>query len=309
MEKDRLTSLAQFQTSIIQHAMTFPLARRIVYSTCSVHAQENERVVEAILASNSNFILAPRSQVLPTWSTRGEKQSQGRLTDGRAQGCEDGGTKAFSLMIFPPLPPLPSLIQMNWSLLFVLIQKRIGPMGSLSLASSVVPPPFPGMWMQGLKDLENMVDPRKRKNQAHLNLMTKSMRRRRRRRRVEGAMILWNPLPQHPLLQVLGRVKGNEVRRQKRSKGRRPGHSRTRRCLSGKKKNSSNGRSHILELLVPDIPSPSPPPEVGESMHLFLTGSLPYIHIFLNVCTYTLSLFFPRHRRVNTRKEALKMPL
>ncbi|RKP12880.1 williams-Beuren syndrome critical region protein 20 copy A [Piptocephalis cylindrospora] len=80
-EKDRLVSLSQFQISIIKHAMTFPAARKIVYSTCSVHAQENERVVETILASHPHFILAPRSQVLPTWSTRGETKSQGNLTD------------------------------------------------------------------------------------------------------------------------------------------------------------------------------------------------------------------------------------
>ena len=49
--EDRLTSLSSFQLSLLQHAFSFPAARRITYSTCSIHAEENEQVVQKALAS------------------------------------------------------------------------------------------------------------------------------------------------------------------------------------------------------------------------------------------------------------------
>ena len=33
----------------MKHALLFPSARKVVYSTCSIHAQENERVVVDLL--------------------------------------------------------------------------------------------------------------------------------------------------------------------------------------------------------------------------------------------------------------------
>ncbi|EJD49049.1 S-adenosyl-L-methionine-dependent methyltransferase [Auricularia subglabra TFB-10046 SS5] len=70
--EERLERLAAFQQSMIAHAMTFPNVRRIVYSTCSVHATENERVVRAALvAADGEWTLAPRRQVLPSWPRRG----------------------------------------------------------------------------------------------------------------------------------------------------------------------------------------------------------------------------------------------
>ncbi|KAI7848118.1 S-adenosyl-L-methionine-dependent methyltransferase [Circinella umbellata] len=68
---ERLKNLSDFQISIIQHAFKFPNAKRVVYSTCSIHPQENEQVVKAVLKDNSDFTLAPRSSVLPTWKRRG----------------------------------------------------------------------------------------------------------------------------------------------------------------------------------------------------------------------------------------------
>jgi putative methyltransferase len=46
---ERLASLQAFQIKVIQKAMTFPRVQRIVYSTCSVHLEENEVVVAEIL--------------------------------------------------------------------------------------------------------------------------------------------------------------------------------------------------------------------------------------------------------------------
>jgi hypothetical protein len=52
-----------------------PKASRIVYSTCSVHATENERVVCAALLSEEAvagpFHLASKQDVLPKWHRRG----------------------------------------------------------------------------------------------------------------------------------------------------------------------------------------------------------------------------------------------
>ncbi|KAI9247490.1 S-adenosyl-L-methionine-dependent methyltransferase [Phascolomyces articulosus] len=68
---ERLKNLSDFQISVIQHAFKFPNAKRVVYSTCSIHAQENEQVVRTVLADNPDFTLAPRESVLPTWQRRG----------------------------------------------------------------------------------------------------------------------------------------------------------------------------------------------------------------------------------------------
>ncbi|KAJ1678972.1 hypothetical protein EV182_002986, partial [Spiromyces aspiralis] len=69
--RQRLANLAEFQTQVILHAMKFPSAKRISYSTCSVHREENEEVVARVLAAQSRFTIAPRSEVLPKWPHRG----------------------------------------------------------------------------------------------------------------------------------------------------------------------------------------------------------------------------------------------
>ncbi|KAL1677689.1 S-adenosyl-L-methionine-dependent methyltransferase [Schizophyllum commune] len=77
-QDERLAKLASFQLLMIKHAMKFPSARRIVYSTCSIHATENEHVVREALASEEcrtgDFALASRDSVLPTWPRRGMKE-------------------------------------------------------------------------------------------------------------------------------------------------------------------------------------------------------------------------------------------
>ncbi|RFU79925.1 nol1 nop2 sun domain [Trichoderma arundinaceum] len=54
-EKDleaRLEALSAFQLTLLVHAFRFPRAKKVTYSTCSVHSQENERVVIRALASD-----------------------------------------------------------------------------------------------------------------------------------------------------------------------------------------------------------------------------------------------------------------
>lgn len=67
-DQARLTSLASFQLKCLNHALSFPRLNRLVYSTCSIHQQENEDVVSTCLQHNTNFRLVP---VLPLWPERG----------------------------------------------------------------------------------------------------------------------------------------------------------------------------------------------------------------------------------------------
>ncbi|CRG91916.1 hypothetical protein PISL3812_08970 [Talaromyces islandicus] len=52
MSTERLTKLSNLQTHIVEHALRFPAASRVTYSTCSTHVLENESVVSRILASD-----------------------------------------------------------------------------------------------------------------------------------------------------------------------------------------------------------------------------------------------------------------
>ncbi|TRX88524.1 hypothetical protein FHL15_010563 [Xylaria flabelliformis] len=47
----RLEALSSFQLTLLLHAFTFPAARKVTYSTCSIHAEENEQVVLKALQS------------------------------------------------------------------------------------------------------------------------------------------------------------------------------------------------------------------------------------------------------------------
>lgn len=50
---------------------------RIVYSTCSVHEEENESVVMNTLIQHPEFRLAGRDSCLPEWPTRGHAKPFG----------------------------------------------------------------------------------------------------------------------------------------------------------------------------------------------------------------------------------------
>ncbi|KAL5606004.1 hypothetical protein BROUX41_006204 [Berkeleyomyces rouxiae] len=89
----RLRALAGFQLKIVLHALSFPGARRVTYSTCSIHAEENEGVVLAALASEEVRrrgwrILRRSEQVrgMREWPVRGDLTAA-RGDEDVAQGC------------------------------------------------------------------------------------------------------------------------------------------------------------------------------------------------------------------------------
>lgn len=81
-EKDleaRLEALSSFQLTLLLHAFSFPAARKITYSTCSVHAEENEHVVLKALQSDVGKrrgwrVLPREAQVngMKSWPVRGQ---------------------------------------------------------------------------------------------------------------------------------------------------------------------------------------------------------------------------------------------
>ena len=68
---DRIKTLSNFQYQALYHATTdFPHVDRVVYSTCSLYVQENEGVVQRLLASNSEWEVCPPA-CLASWPRRG----------------------------------------------------------------------------------------------------------------------------------------------------------------------------------------------------------------------------------------------
>lgn len=67
--QERVNSLAEFQKQVLLHAFSFPKVKRVVYSTCSKHKEENEMVVEHVLSKNKKFKLV--ENVFSTWKRRG----------------------------------------------------------------------------------------------------------------------------------------------------------------------------------------------------------------------------------------------
>lgn len=108
---ERLLKLAGFQFKIVKHALSFPKARVVVYSTCSIHADENEHVVERLLLDPEvrawGWRVTLRKSVLPHWPRRGIASAfsaaVGPDLEKIAEGCvralpkEDGGIGFFAV--------------------------------------------------------------------------------------------------------------------------------------------------------------------------------------------------------------------
>lgn len=76
--KKRLEGLSTFQFTIVKHAMLFPNLRKLVYSTCSIYPEEDERVAIRLLEDpdlkKCGWQLCDREEVIPTWPRRGRKE-------------------------------------------------------------------------------------------------------------------------------------------------------------------------------------------------------------------------------------------
>ncbi|KAI7915491.1 hypothetical protein M9X92_008406 [Pyricularia oryzae] len=73
----RLAALSSFQATLLEHAMKFASAKRITYSTCSIHAEENEGVVLRTLKRNPGWRIMKREEQvdgMQRWPVRGEVQ-------------------------------------------------------------------------------------------------------------------------------------------------------------------------------------------------------------------------------------------
>jgi putative methyltransferase len=68
---ERIEHLSNFQLTALKHSMSFTSVERIVYSTCSLHKEENEMVAQQALDSNSEWqLVAP--YCLREWKRRGQ---------------------------------------------------------------------------------------------------------------------------------------------------------------------------------------------------------------------------------------------
>ncbi|KAM3068729.1 hypothetical protein ACMFMG_010906 [Clarireedia jacksonii] len=110
--KARLSALAEFQLELLLHAFKYPAARKITYSTCSIHSEENESVVRKALASGIAKergwkILKRDEQIrgMREWPVRGSAEAcegDETLSEAciRANKGDENGTMGFFLAGF-----------------------------------------------------------------------------------------------------------------------------------------------------------------------------------------------------------------
>ncbi|GAA5927413.1 hypothetical protein JCM3775_002539 [Rhodotorula graminis] len=103
----RIKALSNFQMAIVSHALRFSGAVRVVYSTCSIWEQEDERVVMRVLAKKEfrdmGWRLAPRDEVMPTWERRGRVAACGgdeTIADSVVRCLPEDGTNGFFVACF-----------------------------------------------------------------------------------------------------------------------------------------------------------------------------------------------------------------
>ncbi|EFJ46755.1 hypothetical protein VOLCADRAFT_62249, partial [Volvox carteri f. nagariensis] len=94
----RVAQLARFQSAALSHALRFPSLERLVYSTCSVHVEENEAVVAGALqqAAEAGLELA---DPFPSWHRRGLPLFPGAEKLIRTDAYLDG-TDGFFVALF-----------------------------------------------------------------------------------------------------------------------------------------------------------------------------------------------------------------
>jgi len=103
---DRVARLADFQLRALRHALSFPQAELVSYSTCSVHVAENEAVVHAALEAREGRAWR-LVRALPAWTAR-RGVAEGGLTPAQAEmvvraaagGGEGDDTNGFFVAVF-----------------------------------------------------------------------------------------------------------------------------------------------------------------------------------------------------------------
>ena len=68
--QERLDKLAGLQTRLLLHALSFPRAKKVVYSTCATSLTENEAVVAKVLSTSPEWKSVP---ALESWPRRGNE--------------------------------------------------------------------------------------------------------------------------------------------------------------------------------------------------------------------------------------------
>ncbi|KAG0455864.1 hypothetical protein HPP92_023652 [Vanilla planifolia] len=93
----RVKKLAAFQRKALAHALSFPSVERVVYSTCSIHQEENEDVVMSVLplATSLNFELGTP---FPRWPRRGLPVFEG--AEHLLRTDPSGDTQGFFIALF-----------------------------------------------------------------------------------------------------------------------------------------------------------------------------------------------------------------
>lgn len=94
--RGRLEALSAFQLKLLLHAFRFPAARKVTYSTCSLHAEENEHVVVKALNSpvalQMGWRILRRDEQVPgmkAWDLRGHVEECGSLSAGSIHTREE----------------------------------------------------------------------------------------------------------------------------------------------------------------------------------------------------------------------------
>ncbi|QPG76735.1 hypothetical protein FOA43_004129 [Brettanomyces nanus] len=86
--EERLDKLSNFQFAIVKHGMLFPNLRRLVYSTCSIYPQEDERVALRLLRDEDlkkrGWKLSNQNRVISKWPRRGEVEEFSNCSDPEA---------------------------------------------------------------------------------------------------------------------------------------------------------------------------------------------------------------------------------
>ncbi|KAJ5311907.1 hypothetical protein PENANT_c022G07463 [Penicillium antarcticum] len=106
IDPERLTKLSSIQARIVEHALSFPNATHVTYSTCSIHLVENEGVVARILASEvaqeRGWRLLRRDEQpegMRRWNKRGVREEKSKEGETGPSGTVDLPDEALEACI------------------------------------------------------------------------------------------------------------------------------------------------------------------------------------------------------------------